>query len=265
MRLSRLRPYLTLAPFALYALPLIPLQALAVRFDWRLAHVLPVHFHRVALRALGVRVTLNGAPEPGRPLMIAANHVSWLDIPVLGSILPVSFIAKAEVADWPVFGLFARLQRSIFVERERRSRTADQAAAIAARLTGGDAMVLFAEGTTGDGEGLLPFRSALVGAARHALDASDHEHVLVQPVAIAYTRLHGMPMGRQWRPLVAWIGGQELPEHLLAIAREGAVDVTVSFGAPIAFDREGDRKRVTAAAERAVAAMLADALTGRPR
>jgi lyso-ornithine lipid O-acyltransferase len=242
----------------------MPVQWIASRFDWPLAHRLPVHFHRMALRALGVRVLVTGTPEAGRPLLIAANHASWLDIIVLGSLLPVSFIAKAEVAGWPIFGTLARLQRTVFVERERRSRTREQAEEIAGRLADGDAMVLFPEGTTGDGNGVLTFRSSLLGAARAAMDAGGHTHVLVQPVAIAYVSLHGLPMGRQWRPLAAWTGGQQLPGHLLAIAREGALDVRVIFGEPIAFDRDGDRKRVTAAAEAAVRHMLTQALTARP-
>ncbi|HUG61359.1 MAG TPA: 1-acyl-sn-glycerol-3-phosphate acyltransferase, partial [Methylomirabilota bacterium] len=110
---------------------------------------------------------------------------------------------------------------------------------------------------------VLPFRSALVGAARAAIDGGDHTYVMVQPVAIAYPGLHGLPLGRQWRPLVAWVGDEALPPHLMAIAREGAVDVTVVFGEAVAFDRDGDRKRVTADAERSVRRMLAAALTGR--
>jgi 1-acyl-sn-glycerol-3-phosphate acyltransferase len=238
-------------------------QWLAVRFDWPIAHRLPVHFHRLARRALGVRVRIVGQPASARPLLIAANHVSWLDIVVIGSLMPVSFVAKSEVARWPVFGTFARLQRSVFVDRERRGRTAETATEIAARLSAGDAMVLFAEGTTSDGAVVLPFRSALVGAARAAIDAGGHSHVFVQPLAIAYTHLHGLPLGRTWRPLVAWTGDVDLVPHLLALAREGAVDVTVRFGDPIAFDRDGDRKRVTAGAETSVRRMMSEALLGR--
>lgn len=263
MTLARLRPYLTLVPFALYAAALVPVQMLSVRMGWKLADRLPVHFHRMALKALGVRVTVEGQPTAAWPLLIASNHVSWLDILVLGSILPVSFVAKAEVAGWPVFGTLARLQQTVFVDRERRHSTGTTAAEIAARLAGGEAIVLFAEGTTGDGNMLLPFRSALVGAARAAIDAGGHSHVLVQPAAIAYTRLHGLPLGRQWRPKVAWVGDEALPPHLMGIAREGAVDVTVCFGEPIAYDRDGDRKRVTAAAEKAVRRMMSGAILGR--
>ncbi|WP_181707947.1 lysophospholipid acyltransferase family protein [Chthonobacter rhizosphaerae] len=258
--MARLRPVLALGPLVLLTLALMPVQWLAIRFDWRIGHRLPMVFHRAACRALGVRVAVRGRPAPDRPLLITANHVSWIDIVVLGSLMPLSFIAKSEVADWPLFGLLAKLQRTVFVDRQRRTQTRDQAAAIAERLADGDAMVLFAEGTTGDGNQILPFRSALLGAARAAVDAGGHSHVLVQPVAIAYTRLHGLPMGRLGRAHVSWIGDQDLPPHLMAIVREGAVDAVVSFGDPIPFDRDGDRKRVTAAAEAAVRTLLSEAL-----
>lgn len=261
--IARLRPYVTLLPFALYALPLVGLQWLAVRYGWGMARRLPVHFHRVACRVLGVRVTVAGTPTAHRPLLICANHASWLDICVLGSVMPLSFVAKSEVATWPVVGLFARLQRSVFIERDRRARTGAQAAELAGRLAAGDAMVLFAEGTTSDGNVVLPFRSALVGAARGALDAGGHDSVEVQPVAVAYTRLHGLPLGRPWRPMVAWLGDDELAPHLMRLAREGAVDVTVAFGAPIAFGREADRKQVALRAETAVRRLLADTVAGR--
>jgi 1-acyl-sn-glycerol-3-phosphate acyltransferase len=261
--MARLRPYVTLVPFALYAVLLLAVQWLAVRLGWPLQKSVPLLFHRGALRVLGVRVTVEGAPAADRPLLLTANHASWLDIVVLGSLMPLSFIAKSEVAAWPVFGTLAKLQRTVFVERERRSKTGEQAAAIARRLSEGDAMVLFAEGTTSDGNVVLPFRSSLLGAARAAIDAGGHAHVLVQPVAIAYTRLHGLPLGRTWRPLVAWLGDAELLPHLMTLAREGAVDVTVRFGEPVAFDREGDRKAVAAGAERAVRRLLSSAISGR--
>jgi 1-acyl-sn-glycerol-3-phosphate acyltransferase len=261
--MARLRPWFTVLPFAVYAAALFAVQRLALGFGWRLQKTVPIRFHRGALRALGIRVTVEGEPAAGRPLLLTANHASWLDIVVLGSLMPLSFIAKSEVASWPLFGTLAKLQRTVFVERERRSKTGEQAAAIARRLADGDAMVLFAEGTTSDGNVVLPFRSSLLGAARTAIDAGGHAHVLVQPVAIAYVRLQGLPLGRNWRPLVAWLGEEELLPHLLGIAREGAVDVVVRFGEPIAFDRGADRKAVAAAAERSVRRLLSSAISGR--
>ena len=100
-------------------------------------------------------------------MLFAANHVSYLDITVLGSLLDASFIAKTEVAGWPLFGWLARLQRSVFIDRRARS-TAHQRDSIAARLAAGEALILFPEGTSGDGNRLLPFKSALFSVADHA-------------------------------------------------------------------------------------------------
>lgn len=226
---------------ALVALPLLPLQIAAVRWGWRLRARLPVLFHRIVLGIIGVKVDTRGAPEPGRPLLIVANHVSWLDIPVIGSLMPLSFVAKSEVAGWPVIGLFARLQRSVFIERERRHKTGAATAAIGERLTAGDAMVLFGEGTTGDGVRVLPFRSALIGAAQTALRAAQAP-VLVQPLAIRYARRDGLPISRAHMPALSWIGDMDLAPHLIGVLAGGPVDVVVSWGEAVPYGETTDRK-----------------------
>lgn len=251
-----------LVALALATLPLVPLQMLARRQGWRLAGTLPVLWHRLALAALGVRVTVHGAAAAGRPLLIVANHASWLDISILGSRLPLSFVAKAEVATWPLFGVLARLQRTVFVDRARRADAGRAATEMAARMAAGDAIVLFAEGTTSDGNRVLPFRSALVGAARQALtDGTDA--VLVQPVAVAYLARHGLPLGRAGRALVAWPGDVELLPHLLALVGSGPFDVAVAYGPARLFDASTDRKTLTAALEADVRRMLQGLLSGR--
>ena len=263
--IGSLRLGFTALVLALVTLLLAPVQRLALARHWGLATRLPVLWHRIACRTIGIRVHLVGAPSADRPLLIASNHQSWSDILVLGSVMPLAFIAKAEVADWPVFGLLAKLQRTIFVERAARGRTGEQADSIAARLLSGDAMVLFAEGTTSDGNEVLAFKTALFGAAQAALAASDTRQVAVQPVAIAYTHASGLPLGRSGRPFAAWPGDVELMPHLTAVLKEGALDVEVSFGDPIAFTRDSDRKAVARQAETAVAAMLAASLRGHNR
>jgi 1-acyl-sn-glycerol-3-phosphate acyltransferase len=229
---------------------LAPVQMVAGRRGARLAHRIPVHFHRLFLWLFAIRVTVRGTPPtPGHPTLVLANHVSWLDIPVMASLLPLSFIAKHEIADWPVFGFCARLQRCIFLDRSRKSATAEVNAEVAERLAGGDAIVLFPEGTTGDGNRLLPFRSSLVGAARAALAESAHEEIRLQPMAVAYTRRNGLPVTRREMPDIAWYGDMELPPHFLCCAKGGPLDVVVSWGEPIPFGRGTDRKRATLAAE----------------
>jgi 1-acyl-sn-glycerol-3-phosphate acyltransferase len=234
---------------------LAPVQALGRRRDSDLEDRVPVWFHRLFLRLFDIRVSVRGTPPPpGEPTLVVANHVSWLDIPVMASTGPLAFIAKSEIAGWPVFGLFAKLQRCIFLDRSRKGATAEVNAAVAERLARGEAIVLFPEGTTGDGNRLLPFRSSLVGAARAALAGTETgtSHIRLQPLAVAYTRLNGLPVTRRDRPLLAWYGDMELAPHLMGFIRAGALDAVLVWGEPIAFDSASDRKRATAAAEAAV-------------
>jgi 1-acyl-sn-glycerol-3-phosphate acyltransferase len=249
-----LRVAATVVGLAAVTFILMPFQLLAIRRNWAIAARLPWYWQRIACRLAGIRVHVNGAPaEP--PLLLAANHISWVDISILGSVLPVSFVSKAEVARWPVIGTLARLQRTVFIDRTRRSQTASATAAIAQRVGRGDVIVLFAEGTTGDGNRILPFRSALLGAARAA---SGSRLITVQPVAITYTAIHGLPIGRVDRPMVAWYGEMQLPRHFLNLVGMGGLDVVVSFGEPIAFGPEEDRKEVADRCFESVRAMVND-------
>lgn len=244
------RVYLKIAALGLITVVGIPLQWTALKLGLaRAPRRLPVVFHRLVCAILGLRVIVHGEPPHGQPTLIVSNHVSWADITVVSSIMPVSFIAKSEVASWPLFGLFAKLQRSVFVDRAKRSATADVNSAIAARLAGGEAMVLFGEGTTGDGVRVLPFRSALVGAARDTIAGPGGARILLQPMSIAYVARNGLPLGRNERADIAWYGDMDLAPHLMGVLRGGPFDVVVGFGPPIAFTAGVDRKAATRSAE----------------
>jgi lyso-ornithine lipid O-acyltransferase len=261
--IASLRVAFVFSIFAIFTLPLLPVQYVSMRLERFVHKSLPRFWHRVISKLLGLRVQVIGDLSAERPLLIVSNHSSWADIVVLSAIAEVSFIAKSEVKAWPLFGLFAVLQRSVFVERDRRQATGSQADTIASRLAEGDAMVLFAEGTTSDGNRVLPFKSALFGAAQVALRDSEARTVLIQPVSIAYTKVHGLPMGRYMRPLTAWPGSVPLIANLLGMAREGALDVEVRIGAPLEFTVNSSRKTVAADMERQVRAMMQTSLMGR--
>ncbi len=248
----------------LTALVLLPFQLISWKLNLPMQRWLPGVFHRAVARIIGLRIKVIGAPATDRPMLILANHVSWLDIVALGSVMPVSFIAKSEVEAWPLFGFLAKLQRSIFVDRTRRGETGKANAEIATRLEEGDPIVLFAESTTSDGNRILPFRSALVGAARDAiLSESPTRHVCLQPLALAYHGADGLPTGRMGRARIGWYGDMEMLPHLAGILRGGTLDMTLRFGDAIAFDHATDRKLVTKLAEDQVRAMLSEGLTGR--
>jgi len=246
-----------------YTLPLILMQELALRTSWWNDRIAPRLWHRLTLKVLGIRVHVKGAPAKERPLLIVSNHVSWTDILVLGSIMGVHFVAKAEMRGWPVLGTFARLQRSVFVERERKRAASDQAREIASRLADGDPMVLFAEGTTGDGNSVMPFKSTLFGAAYLAFEGAKDGRAAVQPVAIAYLRRNGLPLDRRERGALAWIGDMDFVPHLMALLRLKAIDVEVHFGDPISFAAGEDRKAVARRTEADVRRMLVTALRQR--
>lgn len=240
---------------------------LSLRFGrGRLAAHCPTLFHRLFLALFAVRVTQGGTPPAsGEPALVLSNHISWLDILVLGSLRPLSFVAKSEIAGWPVVGTLARLQRTVFIDRARRTHTAQVNATVADRLAAGDLIVLFAEGTTGDGNRLLPFRSSLVGAARTAIDPEGGglDRIRLQPLAITYPRRNGLPLVRSERPEVAWYGDMELAPHLALFVAGGPIDVHVVWGTPITFDAGTDRKRATALAEASVRRAMQGVLTGR--
>jgi len=258
--IGTIRTVVALVAITLLTLVVGPLQWFGIGTGLYRGRRLLRLWHRSAVRLLGLRIRVFGDLAVGRPLMIAANHVSWTDIPVLAAVADVSFIAKSEMSGWPIFGWLSRMQRSVFVEREARRKSGAQASEIAGRLAEGDVMVLFAEGTTSDGNGVLPFKSTLFGAAPLILSATHHEEMWIQPVALAYTRLHGVPMGRRHRGRIAWIGDEDLVPHLAALLREGAVDVEVHFGAPVPFTADSSRKEVARIIEECVRAMLRAAL-----
>ncbi|MDQ0317031.1 lysophospholipid acyltransferase family protein [Amorphus orientalis] len=257
-----IRAVLIIISLTCVTLVLIPAQYFAMWLKSEKVATIPLLWHRITTRLLGIRVLERGAPTPDRPLLVAANHVSWLDITVLGSLMPLSFIAKAEVAGWPVFGLFAKLQRTVFVDRTRRHATGAVAGKIAERLKHGDVMVLFAEGTSSSGTFVLPFRTALLGAAKEAV-AEEGERIWVQPLAIAYTRLYGIPLGRYRRPLVAWYGDMDMAPHLWRILKKGPIDVEITWGEAVAFGPGTDRKEIARKAEEIVRRSTVRALTGR--
>lgn len=218
--MSRLRAAVILASFAALTLPLMPVQAVLIRLSPKAARLLPHAYHRLVAKLLGVRITVTGTVQDTGPLLLAPNHVSWLDIVVLSAVTPVSFIAKREVAGWPFFGWLAKLQRSVFVDRERRHRTGVAHDELTDRLKAGDTLVLFAEGTSHDGASVLPFKSSFFAAAER-LD------VPVQPVSLIYAGLYGLPLTRRWRPLYAWYGDMDLAPHLWEALKTGPIEVTV--------------------------------------
>lgn len=251
--------FFRLSIYGLVTIGLMPVQILILLIAPKFWWALPFVYHKLCCRIMGLKVRVVGEPAKGRPALFVSNHVSYLDIPVLGSVVPVSFVAKTEVAQWPGYGWLAKLQRTVFVDR-RRNTTMQQRDSLHARLVAGDALVLFPEGTSNDGNRILPFRSALLSVAEAA---SSERPLAIQPVSIAYTSVNGVPLGWGLRPLVAWYGGMELGGHLWRFSRLGQVEVVVQFHGEIRAGDFASRKELTRHCSEAVAGGVDRALGGR--
>jgi 1-acyl-sn-glycerol-3-phosphate acyltransferase len=242
---------------------------LLIFFQWVLRRLgapgwglIGVRYYRGLCAIMRIRRHVVGNPVRDRAVLFISNHVSWADILVIGAIAPIAYVSKSEIAKWPMVGTAAKSQRTVFVDRSRRQQTGDAIGEIVERLASGTSVVLFAEGTSSDGNRVLPFRSALIGAVKEAGARAEHG-IVIQPMSICYTGLNGIPMGRQHRPTVAWYGDLDFMPHIKTFISRGAIDAVVTYGEPVVADANSDRKAMTKSLEGAVRQITSATLRGR--
>jgi 1-acyl-sn-glycerol-3-phosphate acyltransferase len=201
-----------------------------------------------------LRVKVSGVPETASPVLYIVNHVSYLDIAILGRLLDASFVAKAEVAKWPLFGFLARLARTMFIDRTS-FRAAEQRDRMARRLADKN-MILFPEGTSTDGRSLAPFKTTLFSAAMPG-PRKDPGTVTVQPVSIAYTRYaDGGKLVGDLLDCYAWYGDMVMAPHLMKILSLDGAEVEVRFHDAVKAAAFNDRKDLAAYCEKIIAAEI---------
>jgi 1-acyl-sn-glycerol-3-phosphate acyltransferase len=186
---------------------------------------------RALAALLQMRITVRGA-APRPPFLLVSNHVSYLDILVLGSRLDCTFLAKSEVAKWPLFGWASRSAGTIFVARDSKRELRAALAEMDRCLSMGMGLVLFPEGTTTSGAQVAPFKPALLeNAARRELP--------VHYASIRYrNRLGGEPPSRA----ICWWGDAGFGGHLFRVFRQRGFVAKIAFGAmPV---RNPDRKNL---------------------
>jgi 1-acyl-sn-glycerol-3-phosphate acyltransferase len=206
--------------------------------------------HRVASwwarrlgRLFGMRVEVVGRPPPA-PFLLVANHLSYMDVLLLLGAAGGSFVAKREIASWPVIGHLCRLIGVVFIDRTARRDVRRVGVGVEAALAEGRGIAIFPEGTTGDGSALLPFRSSL-------LEVAAARRLPVYWATLRYETDDGLPDAAE---AVCWTGGAALVPHALRLLSLPGFEARVAFGAePLADD---DRKRLTARLREAMAAEL---------
>jgi 1-acyl-sn-glycerol-3-phosphate acyltransferase len=238
-----------------WTLPALLIQAVCLLLPGRGKVRFARLYWAVVARLIGIEVRVIGTPAVRsgvRSVVYVANHSSWVDVPVVGGILNGCFVAKSDVAGWPLIGLIARLGRSVFVSRSRTS-TGKERDAMRRVLAAGDNLILFPEGTSSDGSRVLPFRTSFFAIAEVRAGEDRSELPLIQPVSVVYDRLGGLPAGRASRPVFAWYGDMDIASHFWRLTQNIGLRATVLLHNPvdpIAFE---DRKALSQAVWRTVA------------
>jgi 1-acyl-sn-glycerol-3-phosphate acyltransferase len=233
----------------------VPIQFVISRSPWYNNRI-PRLFHAMGARFLGMKVKVIGQPSTDRPTLIVSNHVSWTDIVAIGSKADVTFVAKSEIEKWFFVGFMASLMRTLYVDRKKRSDAKRVSQEMGQRMASGGAVLLFAEGQSDIGTHVLPFRSALIGAAQHAMEDAGATEVMIQPLTIAYTRLQGLPVGRTDRSFIAWIKSKSVKQNIREILTGGTREVVLAFGTPRPLSAGADRKKLAKETEGEVRRML---------
>lgn len=197
------------------------------------------------LSKFGVEVTVEGSlPGPG-PFLIVSNHISWMDIPLIRHLFPAQFIAKEEISLWPVIGAGAKRAGTLFISREKLSSlhaTLDQ---VCRSFGQGESVVLFPEGTTTTGEGLLPFRSGL-------FQSSLRTGIPILPLALRYTTLTGHS-----NSAVAYTGGESFGRSFWRTLGEPRIMARLSLCQPI-FPGKKSRKELATEARQSILSALSE-------
>jgi 1-acyl-sn-glycerol-3-phosphate acyltransferase len=241
--------------FWMMVMPLLFMTAKALRVSGYTS--LPHVFHAGVRRILGLRVTFTGTRSSKIPTLFVSNHISYLDVFVLGDIRAY-FIAKSEVANWPVLGKFARFQNTLFFER-KTGRAKQQIEFMQAHLKQGRSLILFPEGTSTNGVHVEPFKSSLFEAANlqeHKVD------VAIQPVTITYTHQAGEKMNQTMLDHYAWYNLMPFFPHFAALFALKKADVKVHFH-PVCYLKSFEtRKHCADVCQQNVAEKMAEFWSG---
>lgn len=226
-----------------------------------LCRLLSLKINVIGRRAGGVTGPKSRA-RGERPIIYISNHSSWIDVPVLGTVLPSVFVAKGDIEHWPIMGLISKIGRTIFVSRQRNT-TGRERDEMTSRLANGDNLVLFPEGTSSDGSRVLPFMSAFFAIAKPPRlrepeasqmlpDFPPGMTPLIQPVSLVYDRLDGFRIGKARRTVFSWYGDMDLGPHVWQLVKRKSMRATVLLHPPLDPDDFPSRKALAQATWRAV-------------
>lgn len=234
---------LKLLAFTFICILVVPVQLTVLAFDkGENAYTIPCLWHRVVCKIFGLTMRVEGTPYTDTQTIYVCNHISYLDIPIIGSILKASFVAKKEVAGWPVFGFLSKLQQTAFISRDKED-AATEKHALSNMMKAGKSLIIFPEGTSTDGRTVLPFKSSLFSLAFQ----NGTENLMVQPMTLRMEYVDKRDVDTQEdRDLYAWHNNMDLDlsVHLLRFSRCRGATISIIFHPPMRAADYEDRKKL---------------------
>ena len=236
------------------SLLMIPISILFSKIFPVARNWLPVMFYRLLIWLLSIKIVYEGNfKKLINCNLFVSNHLSYLDIPILGSMLPLRFVAKSEVKHWPILGFLSKLACTVFIKR-LRSESLFQKKKIFKLLSKGEKLLIFPEGTTSDGNRVLPFKSNIFSAV-------ENQNFIIQPLIIIYSDLNGMPINRWLRPIIAWYGDMHFIPHLLILKNIKSIHAKIIYLKPVNTINFSDRKELSKYLEHQICEVYSRALS----
>ncbi len=212
--------------FLILVAPMILISFIFGRIFPFVRNSLPVHFYRMIVWLISIKIEYEGNIEKSKRCnLFVSNHISYLDIPILGSQFPLKFVAKSEVKNWPIFGFLSKLAGTVFIKRAR-SESLLQKYKIFKLLSEREKILIFPEATTSDGNRVLSFKS-------NVFSAVENQNFFIQPLVIIYSEINGIPINRWLRPIVAWYGDMILTPHLLILKNLKSIQAKIIYLEPV--------------------------------
>lgn len=201
----------------------------------RIALIWPKIFHALCTKLVGLNVIVEGEPARGDHIVYLGNHVSYLDIQALGGLVDGTFVAKKDIESWPFFGFMGKMGQTIYMSRNPADATRE-AAMLNARLQEPSPIIIFPEGTSSNGESILPFKSSL-------FEMFLNKNISIQPFTISIMSIEDkVPVTPAMRDIYAWHGDMDLVPHLWRFVTGKGATIKVTFQKPIATHSFKDRK-----------------------
>lgn len=236
-----------LGTYLLLTFSLMPVQLfLRLVSNGPIIYAFPKWYHGLCCRIFNIQVIVEGKIETGPHVVYAGNHLSYLDITVIGSVLPAAFIAKKDVAGWPLFGTLGKLQNTLFISRDPRD-AAQVKKDFEERLKDPLPLILFPEGTSSNGSGILPFKSSM-------FEIFLNKDLTIQPFTLSLLQVDEQnAVTPAQRDLYAYHGDIVLAPHFWNFSKMKGAVLKLKFQEPVSTVSFNDRKSLSAITYQSVA------------